>query len=241
MRFRRSRLATRVAVLLIAGVALAPGYGQIPTPAVIDRQSGEVSERIGSGVDEPDIRTVRSLTPEERRKRTQRRKLRRADELFEAGKYEEGAALLESLDIGGSPHATSALAFSYSQSNRPERAIRYFERVLTAPELPESIELLALRQLGRLYHGRGRDQTYEEDADRWYVQARSAMTTWIQKSPSPDPEAYLFLARIELELNDLAAGIASLETAVEVSKRQGTPVNDELSALLGRLKSVNED
>lgn len=228
--------------VLISGVLVAPGYGQVSKPTtIIDPQTGEVSERVRAGEDEPDIRSIRSLTPEERRKRTMRRKLRRADELFEAGKYEEGAAVLQSLNMGGSPHAASALAFSYSQSNQPERAIRYFERVLKAREVPESIELLALRQLARLYHGRGRDETYEEDADQWYERARSSMTEWIRKSPSPDPEAYLLLARIELELNDLAAGIASLETAVEVSEQQGLPVNDELSALLARLKSINQD
>ena len=228
--------------VLMSGVLVAPGYGQVPEPTtIIDLQTGEVDERVRVGEDEPGIASIRSLTPEERRKRTMRRKLRRADELFEAGKYEEGAAVLQGLDMGGSPHATSALAFSYGQSNQPERAIRYFERVLKGPEVPKSIELLALRQLARLYHGRGRDQTYEEDADQWYERARSAMTEWIRKSPSPDPEAYLLLARIELELNDLAGGIASLETAVDVSEQQGMPVNDELSALLARLKSINQN
>jgi len=226
--------------VLLGGILAVPGFGQVVrSPSeTTERQPPDPESAPEAGAREAG--TFKSLTPEERRKRTLRRKLRRADELIESGKYEEGAALIESLDLGGSPHANSALAFSYSRSNEPDKAIRYYERVLKNPDVPESVELLAHHQLARLYYGRGREQLWDEDAEKWFRRALGSMQTWIQRVPSPDPDSYLFLARVQLQLNDVAAGIASLESAVDISERQGTPVKEGLLELLERLRSANE-
>ena len=191
----------------------------------------------------PDARTYKSLTPEERRERTKRRKLRRVDELIEKGKYGEGAALLESLRVSRSAqdfaHVQNTLAFAYSQSDQPEKAIRHYERVLGIPAVPDRIGLSAQRQLAQLYYEQGREQLWDEDAEPWFRKALSSMQTWMGKSPDKDPRDYLSLSRIQVELNDLQGGIESLETAIRLAEELGMPIEEEWGTLLDRMTSAS--
>lgn len=240
-----ARLISTVIVVAMFGTPAVPGLGQERPPRGIDelREQDQVRGRPGEAV--PDARSYKSLTPEERRERTIRRKLRRVDELMDSGKYGEGAALLESLRVARSgadfAHVQNTLAFAYSQSDQPQKAIRYYERVLRIPAVGESIGLAAQRQLAQLYYGQGREQLWDEDAEPWFRQALSAMTTWIGKSPNKDPEDYLFLSRIQVELNDLPGGIESLETAVRLAEERGVPVDEAWTKLLVRMKSARSD
>lgn len=174
-----------------------------------------------------------------------RRKLRRVDELIAKGQYKEGATLLESLRVGRSAqdfaHVQNTLAFAYSQSDQPEKAIRHYQRVLKLPGVPESTGLSAERQLARLYYGQGREEIWDEDAEPWFRQALSSMETWLVKSHNKDPEDYLFLSRIQVELNDLPGGIESLETAIRMAEERGLPIEEEWNTLLDRMKSVISD
>lgn len=191
----------------------------------------------------PDARTYKSLTSEERRERTLRRKLRRVDELIGKGKYGEGAALLESLRVSRSAqdfaHVQTTLAFAYSRSDQPEKAIRHYERVLRIPAAPESVGLSAQRQLAQLYYEQGREQLWDEDAEQWFRKALSSMQTWMVKSPNKDPKDYLFLSRIQVELNDLQGGIESIETAIRLAEERDMPIEEEWDALLDRMKSAS--
>ena len=237
-----ARLISTVIATVLFGIPAAPGFGQERQARSIDelRERDEVRGRPGETV--PDARTYRSLTPEERRERTLRRKLRRVDELIEKGEYGEGAALLESLRVGRSAqdfaHVQNTLAFAYSQSDQPEKAIRYYERVLRVPAVPESIGLSAQRQLAQLYYEQGREQLWDEDAGRWFRKALSSMQTWMGKSPNKDPKDYLFLSRIQVELNDLHSGIESLETAIRLAEERDMPIEEEWNLLLVRAKSA---
>lgn len=238
---------TVAAVVLFAGVLAEPGLGQRRPPSGIDelREREEVRGRPGIGDTVPDARTYKSLTPEEQRERTMRRKLRRVDELIEKGKYKEGAALLESLRVGRSArdfaHVQNTLAFAYGRSDQPEKAIRHYERLLNIPAVPASMGSAAHRQLARLYYGQGEQQLWDEDAQRWFQRALSSMQTWIGTGPDTDPKDYLFLSRIQVELNDLEGGIESLESAIRLAEERGTPVEETWSLLLGRLKSARGD
>ena len=238
---------TVVATILFGSMLAEPGFGQGRPPRGVDdlQDQRDLPGRPRTGEDAPDASQARSLTPEERRERTLRRKLRRVDELIEKGEYTEGAALLESLRVGRSAedfaHVQNTLAFAYSQSDQPEKAIQYYERVLRVPAVPESIGLSARRQLAELYYGQGREQIWDEDAERWFRQALSSMQTWFGESPSKDPEDYLFLSRIQVELNDLQGGIESLETAIRLAEERSMPIEEEWNTLLGRMKSAIGD
>ena len=240
-----ARLISTVIAIVLFGIPAAPGFGQERQPRSIDelRERDEVRGRPGETV--PDARTYRSLTPEERRERTLRRKLRRVDELIEKGEYGEGAALLESLRVGRSAqdfaHVQNTLAFAYSQSDQPEKAIRYYERVLRIPAVADPIGLSAQRQVAQLYYDQGREQLWDEDAEQWFRKALSSMQTWLGRSPDQEPKDYLFLSRIQVELNDLHGGIESLETAMRLADERGTPIEEEWYMLLDRMKSASAD
>ena len=236
--------STVVAVVLLVAIPGEPGFGQ-------PRQSGNIDElrerddllRPRAGVNAPDIGKFKTLTPEERRERTLRRKLRRVDELIDKGRYKEGAILLESLRMARNArefaHVQYTLAFAYSQSQQPEKAIRHYERVLNAPGVPESVEVSARRRLAQLYYGQGEAQLWDEDAQAWFRKAQSSMRTWMGAAPNKAPEDYLFLSRIQLELNDLPGAIENLETAIRLVDEQGAPVVEEWTALLARMKSAS--
>lgn len=242
----RLLLAVIVTVLL-GGILAESGLGQVRRPSDVD----ELRDRLGDprrlGTDElvPDEQNVKSLTPEERRERTLRRKLRRVDELIEKGQYKEGATLLESLRVSRSAqdfaHVQNTLAFAYSQSDQPDKAIRHYQRVLRLPGVPESMGLSAERQLAKLYYGQGREEVWDEDAEPWFRQALSSMETWLVKSPDKDPKDYLFLSRIQVELNDLPGGIESLETAIRLAEERGLPIEEEWTTLLDRMNSAISD
>lgn len=244
----RARLTSTVfATILFGGMLAEPGFGQVRSPRGVDdlQDQHDLPGRPRTGEDAPDASQARSLTPEERRERTLRRKLRRVDELIEKGKYTEGAALLESLRVGRSAadfaHVQNTLAFAYSQSDQPEKAIRYYERVLRVPAVPESIGLSAQRRLAQLYYEQGREQLWDEDAEPWLRKALSSMQTWLGRSPDKEPNDYLFLSRIKVELNDLHGGIESLETAMRLADERGMPIEEEWGALLDRMKSASGD
>ena len=238
-------ISTVVATVVIGGILAELALGQERPPRGIDelREQQEVHGRPGETV--PDARTYKSLTSEERLERTMRRKLRRVDELIEKGEYQEGAMLLESLRVGRTArdfaHVQTTLAFAYSQSDQPEKAIRHYQRVLSLPTVPESIGLSAERQLAKLYYGQGREQIWDEDAQQWFRKALSSMQAWIGKSPNKEPKDYLFLSRIQVELNDLPGGIESLETAMRLAEERGMPQEEEWEALLDRMKSASGD
>ena len=134
----RLLLAVIVTVLL-GGILAEPGLGQVRRPSNVDELRDRLEDPRRRGTDEivPDEQNAKSLTPEERRERTMRRKLRRVDELIEKGQYKEGATLLESLRVSRSAqdfaHVQNTLAFAYSQSDQPEKAIRHYQRVLRLP------------------------------------------------------------------------------------------------------------
>ena len=240
-----ARLISTVFATVLFGMPVAPGLCQERPPRSIDelREQDAVRGRPGETV--PDARTYKSLTPEEQRERTKRRKLRRVDELIGKGKYAEGAALLESLRVGRSAqdyaHVQNTLAFAYSRSDQPDKAIRYYERVLRTPAVPTPIGLSAERQIAQLYYEQGREQLWDEDAEPWFRKALSSMQTWMGKSPDKHPKDYLFLSRIQVELNDLQGGIESLETAIRLAREQGMPIEEEWDALLDRMKSASGD
>ena len=224
-----------------------PGFGQVRSPRGVDdlQDQHDLPGRPRTGEDAPDGSQAWSLTPEERRERTLRRKLRRVDELIEKGKYGEGAALLESLRVGRSAqdfaHVQNTLAFAYSQSDQPEKAISHYERVLKIPAVPDLIGLSAQRRLAQLYYEQGREQLWDEDAEPWFRKALSSMQTWLGRSPDKEPKDYLFLSRIKVELNDLHGGIESLETAMRLADERGMPIEEEWGALLDRMKSASGD
>ncbi|MXY55393.1 MAG: tetratricopeptide repeat protein [Gammaproteobacteria bacterium] len=238
--------STVVATVLVGSMPAEPGLGQArPSNDVDELRERHQDPRRPRTDEEPDARKYKSLTPEERRERTMRRKLRRVDELMEKGNYGEGAALLESLRVSRSAedfaHVQNTLAFAYSQSNQPEKAIGHYERVLRIPAVPASIGLSAQHQLAQLYYEQGREQIWDEDAEKWFRQALSAMETWMGKSPNKDPKDYLFLSRIQVELNDLSGGIESLETAIRLAEERNLPIEEEWNALLDRMKSASGD
>lgn len=239
----RLLLAVIVTVLL-GGILAEPGLGQVRRPSNVDELRDRLEDPRRRGTDEivPDEQNAKSLTPEERRERTMRRKLRRVDELIEKGQYKEGATLLESLRVSRSAqdfaHVQNTLAFAYSQSDQPEKAIRHYQRVLRLPGVPESIGLSAERQLAQLYYGQGREEIWDEDAEPWFRQALSSMETWLVKSPDKEPRDYLFLSRIQVELNDLPGGIESLETAIRLAEERGLPIEEEWTTLLDRMNSA---
>ena len=243
----RVRLTSTVVATVLFGSMLAePCLGQVRSSSDVDElRERHQDPRRPRTDEEPDARKYKSLTPEERRERTMRRKLRRVDELMEKGKYGEGAALLESLRVGRSArefaHVQNTLAFAYSQSDQPEKAIGYYERLLRIPAVPESIGLPAERQLAQLYYEQGREQIWDEDAQKWFLLALSATQTWMGKSPNNGPEDYLFLSRIQVELNNLQGGIESLETAIRLAEAQGLPIEEEWETLLDRMKSATSD
>ena len=243
MRIRQ--ISTAIATVLLGGLLAEPGFGQVRPPRDVDELQEQHDLPGRSGETVPEIRQPRSLSPEERRERTMRRKLRRVDELIDTGKYGEGAALLESLRVGRSArefaHVQNTLAFAYSQSDQPEKAIRHYERVLRVPAVPESIGLPAERQLAQLYYEQGREQIWDEDAQQWFRKALASMKTWMGKSPKMGPEDYLFLSRVQVELNDLQSGITSLETAIRLAEEQGLPIEEEWDTLLDRMKSATSD
>lgn len=242
----RLLLAVIVTVLL-GGILAEPGLGQVRRPSNVDELRDRLEDPRRRGTDEiaPDEQNAKSLTPEERRERTMRRRLRRVDELIEKGQYEEGAALLESLRVSRSAqdfaHVQNTLAFAYSQSDQPDKAIRHYQRVLRLPGVPESMGLSAERQLAKLYYGQGREEIWDEDAEPWFRQALSSMETWLVKSPDKDPRDYLFLSRIQVELNDLPGGIESLETAIRLAEERGLPIEEEWTTLLDRMNSAISD
>lgn len=238
-------MSTALVFVLLVGILAEPGLGQSRSP----RDVGDLRDRDGTpGRSDdlaPDVRTFKALTPEEQRERTMRRKLRRVDELIESGKYKEGAALLESLRVARSAedfaHVQNTLAFAYSRSDQPEKAIRHYERVLKMPTVPESVELSARRQLANLYYEQGEEQLWDEDAEQWFRRALSSMQTWIGSAPNKDPKDYLFLSRIQVELNDLSSGIESVESAIRLADERGMPVEEEWNTLLNRMKSASGD
>ena len=245
-----TRLAMTVAVAVLLGIPAAPGLGQEQRSRGIDelRERDQMSRRPGESV--PDARTYKSLTTEERRERTLRRKLRRVDELIEKGQYKEGATLLESLRVGRSAgefaHVQNTLAFAYSRSDRPEKAIKHYEQVLSTPGAPASVEYSARRQLARLYYGQGSEQLWDEDAELWFRRALSSMESLIGASPDADPRDYIFLSRIQVELGDFEGGVESLETAIRIANERGVPIlgvriQEEWTALLERMKSGKGD
>ena len=236
-----------IVTVLLGGILAEPGLGQVRRSSNVDELRDRLEDPRRPGTDElaPDERNVKSLTPEERRERTMRRKLRRVDELIAKGQYKEGATLLESLRVSRSAqdfaHVQNTLAFAYSQSDQPERAIRHYQRVLRLPGVPESMGLSASRQLAQLYYGQGREEIWDEDAEPWFRQALSSMETWLTKSPNKDPKDYLFLSRIQVELNDLPGGIESLETAIRLAEERSLPIEEEWNTLLDRVKSASGD
>ena len=239
-----ARLISTVFATAAVCLPASPGLGQERSRDIDELREQDVV-RGRPGETEPDARTYKSLTPEERRERTKRRKLRRVDELIEKGKYGEGAALLESLRVSRSAHdfahVQNTLAFAYSQSDQPEKAIRYYERVLRVPAVPESIGLSAQRQLAQLYYEQGREQLWDEDAQPWFRKALSSMQTWMGRSSNQDPKDYLSLSRIQVELNDLHGGIESLETAILLAEERGMPIEEEWGTLLDRMKLASGD
>lgn len=241
----RVRLTSTVVATVLFGMLAEPGLGQVRPSSDVDelRERHQDPRRPRTDEEAPDARKYKSLTPEERRERTMRRKLRRVDELMEKGRYGEGAALLESLRVSRSAedfaHVQSTLAFAYSQSDQPEKAIRYYERVLRITAVPASIGLAAQRQLAQLYYGQGREQIWDEDSEHWFRKALSSMQSWMAKSPRKDSKDYLFLSRIQVELNDLQGGIESLETAIRLAEERGLPIEEEWNSLLDRMKSAS--
>ena len=239
-----ARLISTVIATVLFVVPASPGLCQERPPRSIDelREQDAVRGRPGETV--PDARTYKSLTPEERRERTMRRKLRRVDELIETGKYEEGAALLESLRVSRSAqdfaHVQNTLGFAYSHSDQPEKAIRHYERVLRIPAVPDPIGFSAQRQLAQLYYDQGREQLWDEDAEPWFRKALSSMQTWMGRSPVKDPKDFLFLSRVQVELNDLQGGIKSLETAIRLAEERDMPIEEEWNTLLARMKSASD-
>ena len=226
----------------LLGAVVVCGGAWSDTPGGRDRQGIDGNPDPIRIEHAPDIRQFKSLTPEERRNRTLRRKLRRVDELIAKGEYEEGEALLRSLRVVNNPQAYAEVhntfGFVYSQSDQPEKAIRHYERVLKATGAPPPVELSARRQLAGLYYEQGQDQLWDEDAAPLFRRALSSMQTWMERVPDPGPQDYLFLARIQLGLNDLVGGVESLETAIRMATEQGLPVEKEWTDLLARMKSA---
>ena len=236
-----------IVTVLLGGILAEPGLGQVRRPGTVDELRDRLEGPRRAGTDEiaTDEQNAKSLTPEERRERTMRRKLRRVDELIEIGRYKEGAMLLESLRVSRSAqdyaHVQNTLAFAYSQSDQPEKAIRYYQRVLRLAGVPESMGLSAERQLAQLYYGQGREEIWDEDAEPWFRQALSSMETWLAKSPNEHPKDYLFLSRIQVELNDLPGGVESLETAIRLAEERALPIEEEWNTLLDRMKAATSD
>ncbi len=230
-----------VAALALGSVAVCDfGVASADTPEGRDRQGIDGNPEAIRIEHAPDIRQFKSLTPEERGKRTMRRKLRRVDELIAKGEYEKGETLLKNLRVANDPRAFAqvhnTLGFAYSQTDQPEKAIRHYERVLRTMGAPAEVELSARRQLAGLYYVQGQEQLWDEDAAPLFRKALSSMQKWMKQVPDADPPDYLFLARIQVELGDFVGGIESLETAIGIAAERGDPIETEWTDLLERMK-----
>jgi len=155
------------------------------------------------------------VTHEQRVKRTLRRKLRRVEDLVEAGDYPGGVELLEEL--------VSSVAHRVT---RPERG-----RMIGAVRSRTS-EYALRHRLAELCYEYAQELPDQDEADQWHRKGLDTLEAWLRRTRHPDPQSYYYMARAQLGLADYEAGIDSLETAIRIADERGIAVEEPWRELL---------
>lgn len=160
------------------------------------------------------------------RKKTYDR-LIKAQELAEAKKYKEAAAVLDQIKGMRKLNSTETAqlwnfyAFIYFSQDKYPQAIKAYKKLLEQPNLPEGLKASTLYTLSQLYF-------VTED----YKKALSTVKEWMAMTEAPSPDAYALLGQAYYKLNQFKQAISPLKKAIALQKEKGKKVKENWYLLL---------
>jgi tetratricopeptide (TPR) repeat protein len=154
-------------------------------------------------------------------------KLSQAEKAAEEGRYEDAhealrkVEKLDDLSTYEKAQLFTAKGFALYMEERLAESIDSYRQVLEQDSLPEALETGTLYTLAQLQFQAGDYEGSVEHLDRWLATAID-----------PGPEAHLLRSQGLYQLRRHGPAIASLETALEISRRKGREIPENWYLLL---------
>ncbi len=153
--------------------------------------------------------------------------LQNAQELIEAKKYREGHAILQTLrakpklSVYENAQIWNLTAYAYYLQERYAEAVKAYENVLAAGDIPEAIVQSTLKTLSQLYFT-------QED----YARALATVKRLMAVVPDPAADVYMLLGQAHFQLNQYKQAVQPISTAIEKYRAQGKKPRENWLLLL---------
>jgi len=153
--------------------------------------------------------------------------LQEAQELVEAKKYSDGHAILKNLrakpklSVYENAQIWNLTAYAYYLQERYADAVKAYENVLAAGDIPEAIVQSTLKTLSQLYFT-------QED----YAKALATVKRLMAAVPDPAPDVYMLLGQAHFQLTQYKQAVQPISTAIEKYRAQGKKPRENWLLLL---------
>lgn len=153
--------------------------------------------------------------------------LQNAQELIEAKKYSDGHAILKTLrakpklSVYENAQIWNLTAYAYYLQERYADAVKAYEKVLAAGDIPEAIVQSTLKTLSQLYFT-------QED----YAKALATVKRLMAVVPDPAADVYMLLGQAHFQLNQYKQAVQPISTAIEKYRAQGKKPRENWLLLL---------
>lgn len=153
--------------------------------------------------------------------------LQSAQELIEAKKYSDGHAILKTLrakpklSVYENAQIWNLTAYAYYLQERYADAVKAYENVLAAGDIPEAIVQSTLKTLSQLYFT-------QED----YAKALATVKRLMAVVPDPAADVYMLLGQAHFQLNQYKQAVQPISTAIEKYRAQGKKPRENWLLLL---------
>jgi tetratricopeptide (TPR) repeat protein len=199
--------ASAVAVLVVGGLASAPGYAQQN-----DSQSDSSQQ---------ETRKTPAIRERVYTKLSQAQEAAENDDMDSARELLDEVQAMKDLNSYETAQMWNFYAFIYfNQENYPE-ALKAYEHVLEQPDLPLGLQTTTMYTVAQLY-------VQQEQ----YRKALDMLEQWFALAENPGPEPYYLAAQIHYQLEEYKEGIPPLQKAFEIAKAQGKPLKENWYRLL---------
>ena len=147
--------------------------------------------------------------------------LTKAQELTEAGKFNEAIQTLDKIKNSGkkNSYAKSQMwnfyAFIYASQEKYNDAIGAYKKILAEPDAPGGLKLTAKYTMAQLYF-------QLED----YKSVISFMEQWLKEVEKPTGTAYIMLAQAYYQSKSFDAALNNLLKAIKIEKAEGKKVKE---------------
>lgn len=153
--------------------------------------------------------------------------LQSAQELIESKKYSDGHAILKTLrakpklSVYENAQIWNLTAYAYYLQERYADAVRAYENVLAAGDIPEAIVQSTLKTLSQLYFT-------QED----YAKALATVKRLMAVVPDPAADVYMLLGQAHFQLTQYKQAVQPISTAIEKYRAQGKKPRENWLLLL---------